>query len=928
MTEHMVCSMVPKLTFAKRQKRLRVIDPFAGDGRLIVQLVNGLVKSKKLPKEAISVTVMDVDCSALDDLQSRISAILRGTGVKCEVKVTCGDSFAEKTVADYDICITNPPWCVLKPVQKIGDHVLDPDQKREFNGAVRAYQKMLWTLYPTCDAGSGFGRNCVNLSRCGLEKALRLVRRGGFCAAVMPATLFSDQVSGEMRKILIEDWDLVRINYYPAECKLFGKVDQTSVTLVARNTRNGKRGFEVCCFDRQMNASVMKCDEGHVAFMRECDYVVPFGYEEKQWTVLAKLRKYPTLGSFSRLEFARELDETRVEERLAADGKVRFVKGYMVDRYSTEPPDVRFFSDPAYKLPLSVWRSKIVWRDVSRESQKRRMKATILPSGYIAGNSLGVLYSPENDMELLKYVLAILNSRVFEFQARLHLVSNHVPAGILRQIRIPQTCDNLLKGRICQEVDRALSGAHESEEIIESLVAKAYGLTDLEYGEIVKKFTAADADKVPPGSPKESKGGKSKKATRIKNAKRTVALTCPPNHYAAKLSDLDKLIISYVPQGGNWKDIPESVPSQRLAQIRESFKAGKGSRSTYYGRLREDAPAYTISTYFSRPGNGCNIHYGQPRTLSQREAARIQSFPDSFEFKGTKGSIDDQIGNAVPPLLAYQIAEAMPVRKGMFVDLFCGAGGLALGFIWAGWKPIVSNDIMPGAIETHSHNINDPAICGDITKEEVVSRIVAEVVKARKANPELPLYVLGGPPCQGFSTANCNRSTSDQRNWLFKAYLHILELLKPDGFVFENVTGVLNFQGGKFFEMIVKDLKTQVDDVTVMKLNAAEYAVPQRRERVIIFGSTKENVSAFKLDKKTYAPKVCRKASRQMTLLSIPEPDLPPAISVREAFSDLPPISESEDGSAKPYVTSPSCGYQRLMRGEITAAEFLNTLKG
>ena len=164
------------------------------------------------------------------------------------------------------------------------------------------------------------------------------------------------------------------------------------------------------------------------------------------------------------------------------------------------------------------------------------------------------------------------------------------------------------------------------------------------------------------------------------------------NHYAAKLSDLDMQIVNCVPPGGNWKDIPETIPSQRLAQIRESYKAGKGSRSTYYGRLRPEMPAYTINTYFNRPGNGCNMHYEQNRTLSQREAARLQTFPDSFEFKGSITAVNKQIGNAVPVLLAYQIAEQIPF-KGQFVDLFCGAGGLALGFVWSGWKPVIANEI-------------------------------------------------------------------------------------------------------------------------------------------------------------------------------------------------------------------------------------------
>ena len=74
------------------------------------------------------------------------------------------------------------------------------------------------------------------------------------------------------------------------------------------------------------------------------------------------------------------------------------------------------------------------------------------------------------------------------------------------------------------------------------------------------------------------------------------------NHYASKLSDLDMQIVEHVPPGGNWKDIPESVPSKRLEQIRESYKAGKGSRSTYYGRLTPAMPSFSFITYSIRTG--------------------------------------------------------------------------------------------------------------------------------------------------------------------------------------------------------------------------------------------------------------------------------------------------------------------------------------
>ncbi|MBK4210365.1 DNA (cytosine-5-)-methyltransferase [Bacillus licheniformis] len=386
------------------------------------------------------------------------------------------------------------------------------------------------------------------------------------------------------------------------------------------------------------------------------------------------------------------------------------------------------------------------------------------------------------------------------------------------------------------------------------------------------------------------------------------------NHYAAKLSELDMMMMKHVPPGGNWKDIPESVPSKRLAQIRESYKAGKGSRSTYYGRLRPDMPSYTINTYFNRPGNGCHMHYEQDRTLSQREAARLQTFPDSFEFKGSLNSVNNQIGNAVPVLLAYQIAKEIPF-KGQFIDLFCGAGGLALGFVWAGWQPIIANDIDKNAIETHKANIGKEALCGDINSDEVFNKIVDAAILARKNNPNLPLFVIGGPPCQGFSTANTRRGAEDMRNWLFKAYAKILKAIKPDGFVFENVKGITNLDGGRFFEMIKTELEQCVEKIKVNKVNSADFAIPQRRERVIIIGGSSELVDGFAMSPITGVNK-----NGQIGFL-------PQVIGVEDALGDLPVLSQAEDGSEYEYRTPAKTAFQKFIRGEITPDEYLDSYK-
>ena len=89
------------------------------------------------------------------------------------------------------------------------------------------------------------------------------------------------------------------------------------------------------------------------------------------------------------------------------------------------------------------------------------------------------------------------------------------------------------------------------------------------------------------------------------------------NHIACKLCEYEALLVPYIPQGGNWKDLPDIFHDKRLDSIRAT-----GGRTTYYGRLRWDKPSYTIATYFNRVPNGCNIHPSQNRILSNREAAR------------------------------------------------------------------------------------------------------------------------------------------------------------------------------------------------------------------------------------------------------------------------------------------------------------------
>ena len=256
------------------------------------------------------------------------------------------------------------------------------------------------------------------------------------------------------------------------------------------------------------------------------------------------------------------------------------------------------------------------------------------------------------------------------------------------------------------------------------------------------------------------------------------------NHTSFKLSDLDLEMIRPVPQGGSWKDIPKETveKSARLMRITQT-----GGRTTLYGRIDYQKPSYTITTYFNRPGNGTYVHPVHERVLSVREAARFQGFQDNYFFCGNKTQLLKQVGNAVPTILAYQLAKNIKDKTGCTksVDLFCGAGGMTAGFKAAGIHAVISNDIEQSACVTIK--VNNPEIdvlCGDITTEEVKAKIV-EAARQKGAD-----IICGGPPCQGFSMAGL-RLTDDPRNKLFLDFVDIVSRIKPKVIVFENVEGLL-----------------------------------------------------------------------------------------------------------------------------------------
>lgn len=159
------------------------------------------------------------------------------------------------------------------------------------------------------------------------------------------------------------------------------------------------------------------------------------------------------------------------------------------------------------------------------------------------------------------------------------------------------------------------------------------------------------------------------------------------------------------------------------------------------------------------------------------------------------------------------------------VSLFSGAGGMDLGFLGAGFEIIWANDFFEEAVNSYRKNIGKHMIHGDITK------ISSDDI------PNGADVIIGGFPCQGFSVANTKRSMEDKRNFLYKEMLRIIKDKNPKFFVAENVKGLLSMEKGKVIEMIKSDFESLGYRVDARVLNAAEYGVPQARERVVIIGN-------------------------------------------------------------------------------------------
>lgn len=224
------------------------------------------------------------------------------------------------------------------------------------------------------------------------------------------------------------------------------------------------------------------------------------------------------------------------------------------------------------------------------------------------------------------------------------------------------------------------------------------------------------------------------------------------------------------------------------------------------------------------------------------------------------------------------------------IELFAGAGGLGTGFINQGFNIVTANDVWASAGRTYKEN--HPKV--KFIVEDIAKINGEELLKNTKYKKEDIDVIIGGPPCQGFSTLG-KRFIDDPRNKLFKEYVRIVNEIRPKFFVMENVSGILSMEGGKVLENIIKSFNEIGYKLKYKLLNAALYGVPQQRERVIFIGT--------RLDIEIKYPNRTHSLSNEKGYEKV--------LTLWDAISDLPQDDAMEISN---YINEPINEYQKLMR--------------
>ncbi|WP_178023039.1 DNA cytosine methyltransferase [uncultured Paenibacillus sp.] len=187
----------------------------------------------------------------------------------------------------------------------------------------------------------------------------------------------------------------------------------------------------------------------------------------------------------------------------------------------------------------------------------------------------------------------------------------------------------------------------------------------------------------------------------------------------------------------------------------------------------------------------------------------------------------------------YNVTPQLPANGLTVAELFCGGGLMAVGLKAAGYDLIFANDFDKRAAQAYAHNIGDHVVCGDITSAEIQAQI-----------PDADI-IAGGPPCQDYSVAGSGAGEAGERGRLVWTYLDIIARKQPKAFVFENVKGLITKRHRPTFDALLAEFDRIGYAVSWRLINAWDYGVAQKRERVFIVGIRKDLGFTFEFPEPT-----------------------------------------------------------------------------
>jgi DNA (cytosine-5)-methyltransferase 1 len=254
-------------------------------------------------------------------------------------------------------------------------------------------------------------------------------------------------------------------------------------------------------------------------------------------------------------------------------------------------------------------------------------------------------------------------------------------------------------------------------------------------------------------------------------------------------------------------------------------------------------------------------------------------------------------------------------------DLFCGTGGFSKGLensTQGDFDVRLGIDLLDTSVSTFK--LNHSSAIGLSKDIRTIRRNEVETITGIKKG-ELDVLI-GGPPCQGFSSIRPFRSSNDDdpRNTLFEEYASFVNYFRPKVFILENVVGLATHKKGLTLEVMQECFKNIGYETDWKLLNAAHFGVPQKRERFVMVGVEKGGKIDFPKPTHFYTGATIGYKDRTRVLEPSPSDlftanDLIPAISVMDAIGDLPPIASGE--TTDKYSSIPSTLYQKKRRKDV-----------